>query len=83
MKYLYTILTLVLFYSQLSAQKISGVVTDASTNETLIGVNIILSDGSGTTTDLDGRYELNINSNKKITYKFIKIFKLRIFFRVK
>ena len=71
MKYLYTILTLVLFYSQLSAQKISGVVTDASTNETLIGVNIILSDGSGTTTDLDGRYELNINSNKKITYKFI------------
>ena len=71
MKYLYTILTLILFYSELSAQKISGVVTDASTNETLIGVNIILSDGSGTTTDLDGRYELNINSNKKITYKFI------------
>ena len=71
MKYLYTILILILFYSGLSAQKISGVVTDASTNETLIGVNIILSDGSGTTTDLDGRYELNINSNKKITYKFI------------
>ena len=71
MKYLYTILTLVLFYSELSAQKISGVVTDASTNETLIGVNIILGDGSGTSTDLDGRYELNINSNKKITYKFI------------
>ena len=71
MKYLYTILTLFLFCSELSAQKISGVVTDASTNETLIGVNIILGDGSGTSTDLDGRYELNINSNKKITYKFI------------
>ena len=71
MKYLYTILILILFYSDLSAQKISGIVTDASTNETLIGVNIILSDGSGTSTDLDGRYELNINSNKKITYKFI------------
>ena len=71
MKYLYTILILILFYSDLSAQKISGIVTDASTNETLIGVNIILSNGSGTTTDLDGRYELNINSNKKITYKFI------------
>jgi len=37
--------------------KISGLVTDAETNEPLIGVNVMITDlGTGAATGLDGRY---------------------------
>lgn len=54
----------------LSAQgtkTISGTVTEASTGETLIGVTV-LEPGTpnGTTTDLDGRYTLNVKGNKVV-----------------
>jgi len=40
---------------------ITGVVTDAETNESLIGANVIIKDtGTGTITDIDGSYTLDI-----------------------
>lgn len=45
------------------AQNITGVVSDAETNEPLPGVNIILQGTStGTSTDVNGNYELNVPS---------------------
>ena len=44
----------------ISAQKISGTIRDTKTNESIIGAVIsIKGTGSGTTTDLDGKFELN------------------------
>ncbi len=39
---------------------IKGVITDAETKETLIGVNLITTDGVGTITDYDGNYILTL-----------------------
>ena len=54
---------------QLSAQqRISGTVFDDKTEETLIGANIILDNGQGTVTDLNGYYELLLSEgNYKVT----------------
>ncbi|MDF2157998.1 carboxypeptidase-like regulatory domain-containing protein [Algoriphagus sp. CAU 1675] len=50
---------------------ISGTVTDADTQETLIGVNIIVKGKViGTITDLDGRYTLNVNQAPPFTLVF-------------
>ena len=38
---------------------LAGTVTDRASGETLIGVNLLLEDGGGTATDLDGRYRLS------------------------
>jgi hypothetical protein len=54
-------------------QKVSGVVRDASNSEPLIGVNIQI-EGTlqGTTTDLDGRYEINVPGPEAIlTFSFV------------
>lgn len=40
--------------------KITGKITDASTNEGLIQANILFKEGVGTITDLDGNFEFNI-----------------------
>ena len=48
-----------------------GKVTDISTGEALIGVNII-SNNVGTSTDIDGNYTLNLPQGQhEITYKYI------------
>jgi iron complex outermembrane recepter protein len=59
--------TLVIFFVLLNsalvlAQKgvISGKVTDAATNETLIGVNILYGKGLGINTDINGEYSLEL-----------------------
>lgn len=39
---------------------LQGVITDAKTKETLIGVNVLIDDTVGTTTDLDGKYSLEV-----------------------
>lgn len=61
MKSLLTVLT-ILLYTSINAQigvSIYGTVIDDKTKEPLIGVNIILEGtDKGTTTDLDGKYEL-------------------------
>ncbi len=39
-------------------QVLTGIVTDESTGETLVGVNVFLENKTGTATDLDGRFRI-------------------------
>lgn len=58
------ILSVIDLYAQESI--ISGVVKDASTNETLIGVTIRLEGtNKGTTTDIDGEFELSLAQSER------------------
>ncbi len=63
MKKLYISIVLLVLVPSVYAQKLMGTITDAFTREPLIGVTILNKDnGSGTVTDLDGYYELNVTS---------------------
>ncbi len=69
----YYVVLLMLFsaFSLFAQTKVSGVVTDAKTNETLIGVNIVFANGAGTTTNIDGYYEVNLDPGKhELTFKY-------------
>jgi TonB-linked SusC/RagA family outer membrane protein len=63
-----TILFLVgIWGGQLSAQSVSGQVTDAESGEALIGVSIQEEGtGNGTVTDADGRYTINVTKNPAV-----------------
>lgn len=51
---------------------ISGKVTDAYSDEPLPGVNVLISGTSiGTTTDIDGVYELMVNEGDTLSFSFI------------
>lgn len=56
----------VLFVVHVFAQKhtISGTVTDAETNETLIGVNILFKSGVGAVTNIDGKYTFQLEAGE-------------------
>ena len=70
-KYLSIVVLLISFSSALS-QKISGIVIDENTREPLIGVNVILSNTNGTTTNIDGKFYLELKENERtITFKYI------------
>ncbi len=50
-------------------REVSGVVTDISSGETLIGVAVMASDGGATAiTDIDGRYSINIGPDDRLTF---------------
>ena len=68
-----SLLILIFLNSQLlNAQIINGKITDLNTKESLIGVNIISEEGSGTASDIDGEYQLKLTEgNQKITFKYI------------
>jgi iron complex outermembrane receptor protein len=58
-----SVLSLLLFVVVMGQTQttVSGVVTDASSNETLIGANVLVQGTSiGTITDIDGSYSLNV-----------------------
>ncbi len=62
MKKIYFICTLFLLSQSLLAKTLTGTVTDAFTREPLIGVSILnMDDNTGTVTDFDGNYVLNIS----------------------
>ncbi len=63
-----------LFLSILTSysQNISGVITDVNTKEPLIGVNVILSNTNGTTSNIDGEFNLFVKGEENtITFKYI------------
>lgn len=63
MKKIYVIVCLLACVPSIFAEKISGIISDAFTREPLIGVTVLNTDnGSGTVTDFEGRYELEIPS---------------------
>ncbi|TNF31893.1 MAG: TonB-dependent receptor [Bacteroidetes bacterium] len=67
-----TLVLVVLCFSDGFAQVVSGVVTDRSNGERLIGVNIYNQDNVGVSTDIDGKYSLSLKEGvHTITFKFI------------
>jgi iron complex outermembrane receptor protein len=51
---------------------IIGTVSEASSNEKLIGVTVRIDDSSGTTTDVNGKYEIKTTSgNHQLSFSFI------------
>lgn len=67
-----------LFSVFLSAQnsKVSGIVTDKSSGEKLVGVNIIYAEGKGMVTDVDGKFEGTLpygTYNFKVSYVGYKV----------
>jgi len=72
MRKIFTLAIITLCNLTLCSQTIIGTITDVNNNEKLIGVNIILSNGEGTSTDVFGKYTLNTNEGKqKVTFKYI------------
>tara|TARA_B100000902_G_scaffold365033_1_gene385550 strand:- start:7281 stop:9671 length:2391 start_codon:yes stop_codon:yes gene_type:complete len=73
----YSILIVLLFTLNSFSQKITGTITDKNTKEPLIGVNVIISNNNGTTTDINGNFSLNIdktegiNNEDNISFKYI------------
>jgi TonB-linked SusC/RagA family outer membrane protein len=56
----------------ISAQTVSGLVSDAEANEPLAGVTIMLAGSStATMTDVDGGYTINVPQNGKLTFSFV------------
>jgi len=65
-------LLVIFFWNSSRSQTISGKVTDKSSGETLIGVNIFSDEGAGTTTDFDGKFSLNLTEGAHaVTFKFL------------
>ncbi len=72
MKYIFLLLSLCFSAEIISQTIIKGTVKDAITGESLPGAAIIYGDGKGVTTDLDGKFQLDLGENGgKITVKFI------------
>jgi iron complex outermembrane receptor protein len=52
--------------------RVSGKVTDASTNETLPGVNVaVKGSGTGTATDGSGNYSISVNRGSVLVFSFL------------
>lgn len=79
-KYLFTLLSIFILSFNSSASIIKGIVSDKNTKELLIGVTIIISKAdddqrnmiTGTTTDLNGNYLIDLESGKyRLTYSYV------------
>lgn len=62
----------VLILANAQSKEVKGVVTDSSTGEPIPGVNVLV-DGTttGTITNIDGQYQLNVESGITLVYSFI------------
>jgi hypothetical protein len=69
-RYLILLLSL-LTVTSAYGQTITGTVTDADSNEPLIGVNVVV-DGTaiGTVTDADGAYQLDVEATEGTALRF-------------
>ena len=75
LKKMWTMLCVTLISSLSFAQTtkmVTGTITDAVSGESLIGVNIMMEgSATGTTTDLDGKYSLNVPENAVLVVSYI------------
>lgn len=72
MRKIFTLIIFTLCNLTIYSQSISGTITDANNNEELIGANIILENGGGTSTDVFGKYTLNTKTGtQKVIFKYI------------
>jgi TonB-dependent starch-binding outer membrane protein SusC len=72
---IFFILLLFPAYMLLAQQTVEGIVTDATTNETLVGVTILIKSSTvGTITDVDGHYSLTsdqLNASSVLVYSYV------------
>ena len=69
----------ILCSTALVAQTVSGTVTDQETGESLIGVNVLVPRASsGTVTDFDGKYELDVTGGDTLVFRYIGFAERRI-----
>ncbi len=72
MRKIFILFILTLYNLTVYGQTISGTITDSNTKEVLIGVNIILENGKGISSDIFGKYTLNTEEGiQKISFKYI------------
>jgi len=72
MRKFFTLLTVIACNFTFYGQNINGTITDNDNNEELIGVNIILSNGTGTSTDVFGKYNLKTAiGTQKVIFRYI------------
>ncbi|MCH7402792.1 SusC/RagA family TonB-linked outer membrane protein [Belliella kenyensis] len=70
--FLFGILIMIIIFPAWAQVEIRGIVKDASSGETLPGVNVLVQGSTtGTTTDLDGNYSLRVSSNAKLQFSYI------------
>ena len=56
----------------LAQTKVTGVVTEQSTGTPLLGVNVVIKGTTtGTTTDFDGKYQINVNNGQTIVFTYV------------
>ncbi len=56
----------------LAQTKVTGVVTEQSTGTPLLGVNVILKGTTtGTTTDFDGKYQINVSNGQTVVFTYV------------
>ena len=80
MRKIFTLVIITLCNLTLYSQTIIGTITDTYNNEKLIGVNIILENGGGTSTDVFGKYTLNSSEGmQKITFKSFVLISINFF----
>lgn len=66
------LLVLMGFYAHSQSRRITGTVTDFTDNTTLIGVTVMIKGTTqGTTTDIDGKYEINASPDDVLVFRFI------------
>jgi outer membrane receptor protein involved in Fe transport len=59
-------------FSKAQEAIVKGKITDEKTKESLIGVNVVLEDNTGSASDINGNYELKVSPGKHtLTYRFI------------
>ena len=67
-------LLLLLLFNVVFAEKgtLTGIISDSTSKENLIGVNITTSNNQGTVTDMDGKFSLQLEEGKyKITISYL------------
>ena len=66
------IIFFICYYTFAFSKNIKGVVIDRDTKEPLIGVNVIISNTNGTTTDINGNFNLtSTGDDDRIIFKYI------------
>ena len=72
MRKIFGLLSFMAFIFTCHGQSISGTIIDSENEEELIGVNIILENGNGTSTDVFGKYNLKVETGtQKVTFRYI------------
>lgn len=54
-----------------NAKTVTGVVTSADDGEPVIGATVQVKGGTGTSTDFDGKFSIDVNDNQTLTFSYV------------